>query len=111
MAGAVVFFAVVQVAQCGGAGAGGEQSAGVLGADGVGDRRRGPVAGAAHVQDRTGHGDGGTTSVDNLGPLCRYHHNAKTHFGWTWTVQPSSGQVTWTSPTGHSYPNPDGPTT
>jgi len=48
--------------------------------------------------------------VDNLGPLCRYHHNAKTHGGWTWTVQPSSGEVTWTSPTGHSYPNPDGPT-
>jgi len=61
--------------------------------------------------DRTGNGTGGATSVDNLGPLCRYHHNAKTHGGWAWTVQPSTGAVTWTSPTGHSYPNPDGPTT
>jgi hypothetical protein len=53
--------------------------------------------------DRTGHGDGGTTSTDNLGPLCRFHHNAKTHHGWTWTIQPTTGDTVWTSPTGHTY--------
>jgi hypothetical protein len=53
--------------------------------------------------DRTGHGNGGATSTDNLGPLCRFHHNAKTHHGWTWTVQPTTGDTIWTSPTGHTY--------
>jgi hypothetical protein len=53
--------------------------------------------------DRTGHGHGGPTAADNLGPLCRFHHNAKTHHGWTWTVQPTTGDTIWTSPTGHTY--------
>ena len=57
--------------------------------------------------DRTGGGAGGATAVANLGPLCRFHHNAKTHGAWSWTVEASSGAVTWTSPTGHSYPTPD----
>lgn len=55
--------------------------------------------------DRTGQGRGGATSLDNLGPLCRWHHNAKTHKGWTWTIDPATGNAVWTSPTGHAYIN------
>ncbi|WP_163506703.1 HNH endonuclease signature motif containing protein [Fodinicola acaciae] len=41
----------------------------------------------------------GPTSADNLKPLCKYHHEAKTHHGWDVT------QVTyaWTSPLGRTY--------
>jgi hypothetical protein len=56
--------------------------------------------------DRTGHGDGGATSIDNLGPLCRRHHNAKTHHGWNWTVDSATGDIAWASPTGHTYATP-----
>ena len=27
---------------------------------------------------------GGTTSSDNIAPLCRTHHRAKTHAGWSY---------------------------
>ena len=45
---------------------------------------------------------GGTTSSDNLAPLCRSHHRAKTHGGWRYAViAPATYQ--WTSPLGHTY--------
>jgi hypothetical protein len=37
----------------------------------------------------------------NLAPLCRKHHNLKTHGQWTLTR--TSDQIHWTSPTGHTY--------
>lgn len=46
--------------------------------------------------------DGGPTSADNLAPLCRRHHRAKTHGGWTLTID-RTGTATWTSPTSHTY--------
>jgi hypothetical protein len=44
----------------------------------------------------------GPTNHTNLGPLCRHHHIAKTHGGWT-VNQPEPGTFDWTSPTGRHY--------
>ncbi len=43
----------------------------------------------------------GTTVPDNLGGLCRRHHNLKTHHGWRLTNH-ADGSYTWTSPAGLS---------
>lgn len=43
--------------------------------------------------------DDGTTSVANLGPLCRNHHRLKHQT--TWTLTRDATGITWTSPTGH----------
>jgi hypothetical protein len=45
---------------------------------------------------------GGTTSTDNLAPLCRKHHRLKTHVGWTYT-SPEPGTYLWVSPHGYTY--------
>ena len=45
----------------------------------------------------------GRTITVNLGPLCRQHHNAKTHGGWTMAYHPATGTKTWTSPLGKTY--------
>ncbi|NPC98872.1 HNH endonuclease signature motif containing protein [Nocardioides sp. zg-DK7169] len=45
------------------------------------------------------HGDGGPTCSCNLAPLCRRHHRAKTHAGWTYeTTAPAT--YLWRSPHG-----------
>ena len=45
---------------------------------------------------------GGTTCTHNLAPLCRRHHRAKTHAGWTYRfLRP--GAYLWRSPGGHWY--------
>jgi hypothetical protein len=44
----------------------------------------------------------GPTSADNLGPLCRHHHRAKTEGGWSWR-RARDGTITWSAPTGHEY--------
>lgn len=46
--------------------------------------------------------EGGKTSADNLGVLCRRHHNLKTHGGWK-IVNQNDGACTWISPTGQIY--------
>lgn len=43
--------------------------------------------------------NGGKTSAENLGLLCRRHHRMKTHDGWK-LVSHSDGSCTWTSPVG-----------
>ncbi|MGH8777181.1 MAG: DUF222 domain-containing protein [Jiangellaceae bacterium] len=50
----------------------------------------------------------GPTCADNLGPLCRHHHRAKTEGGWSWRRAPD-GTITWTAPTGHEYEAPTPP--
>ena len=40
---------------------------------------------------------GGETSTENLAPLCRLHHRAKTHAGWTYT-QLTPGEFLWHGP-------------
>ena len=47
-------------------------------------------------------GPPGQTRPDNLAPLCRRHHRAKTHFGWSY-VRNRDGTYTWTGPRGHRY--------
>ena len=45
---------------------------------------------------------GGPTSSDNIAPLCRRHHRAKTHGGWTYRfLRP--GHYLWQSPPGYAY--------
>ncbi len=43
--------------------------------------------------------DGGTTTADNLHPLCRRHHRAKDEGGWRYDVV-DTGVYQWTSPLG-----------
>ena len=51
----------------------------------------------------TTHPDrGGTTSTDNLAPLCRRHHRLKTRGRWRYAMT-SPGVFVWTSPHGHQY--------
>lgn len=47
---------------------------------------------------------GGTTSLDNLAPLCRGHHVVKHHGGWrVQQIDDSGGALEWTSPAGRRY--------
>ncbi|MFM8921720.1 MAG: DUF222 domain-containing protein [Candidatus Nanopelagicaceae bacterium] len=52
--------------------------------------------------------EGGTTSPDNLGALCRRHHNLKTHSDWQ-LINQEDGACTWISPSGHKYYVPPRP--
>ena len=45
---------------------------------------------------------GGSTSPENLGALCRRHHNLKTHSDWK-LINHEDGACTWISPSGHKY--------
>ena len=51
---------------------------------------------------------GGVTSTQNLGALCRRHHQLKTHGGWNIESE-SDGSCTWTSPLGKKYFTPARP--
>lgn len=51
---------------------------------------------------------GGKTSADNLGLLCRRHHRMKTHGGWH-LVSHSDGSCDWTSPQGKKFHVPARP--
>jgi len=46
--------------------------------------------------------EGGTTSRENLGLLCRRHHRMKTHGGWN-LVSFGDGSCEWTSPKGKKF--------
>ncbi|MGI5951257.1 MAG: hypothetical protein ACOX61_05345, partial [Brooklawnia sp.] len=55
-------------------------------------------------------GEPDQTRLDNLGPLSRFTHRAKTHGGWH-LEQPAPGHFEWTSPAGYQYlVTPDGTT-
>jgi hypothetical protein len=49
---------------------------------------------------------GGRTIRVNIGPVCRAHHNAKTHGGWLLSYDDDTGIKTWTSPLGRIYRKP-----
>jgi hypothetical protein len=49
--------------------------------------------------------DGGSTSPENLGALCRRHHRLKTHNGWKVTSH-EDGSCTWISPLGKTFFTP-----
>ncbi|MGC5167387.1 DUF222 domain-containing protein [Luteimicrobium sp. DT211] len=61
----------------------------------------------------------GQTRASNLHPVCRAHHNAKTHGGWSTRAGGDAGggdsgggdgTIVWTSPTGREYVVPPNPT-
>ncbi len=52
--------------------------------------------------------EGGKTTPENLGALCRRHHRLKTHGGWKVTSA-SDGSCEWISPTGKHYLVPSRP--
>jgi len=49
--------------------------------------------------------DGGTTSENNLHPLCTRHHHLKHDTRWTVRRRPD-GSTRWQAPTGHTYQRP-----
>ncbi len=53
-------------------------------------------------------GEGGATSPDNIGALCRRHHRLKTHDGWQIESFPD-GSCAWTSPLGKRFFTPARP--
>jgi hypothetical protein len=65
-----------------------------------GCNRRGEQCDCDHVVTFAHHGQ--TVRV-NLGPLCRQHHNAKTHGLWRLRYDPDTGTKTWISPLGKTY--------
>jgi 5-methylcytosine-specific restriction endonuclease McrA len=48
------------------------------------------------------HDEGGTTSSDNIAPLCRRHHRLKTHTSWSYTML-EPGSFLWSSPHGYQF--------
>jgi hypothetical protein len=52
--------------------------------------------------EMTDGGPPGQTRPGNLAPLCRSHHRAKTHRGWT-HLRNRDGSCTWTSPYSARY--------
>ncbi|NPC97151.1 HNH endonuclease signature motif containing protein [Nocardioides sp. zg-DK7169] len=55
------------------------------------------------------HGSGGPTCSCNLAPLCRRHHRAKTHTGWTYE-KTAPATFLWRSPHGLHLVKSDGAT-
>ena len=55
-----------------------------------------------HTQPWNDDGPPGQTRADNLGPLSRRAHRAKTHGGWQ-LAQPIPGIFLWRSPLGYRY--------
>lgn len=49
---------------------------------------------------------GGDTDLNGTIALCHAHHDLATHHGWTVTLDPGSGDVTWTSPEGEAHTVP-----
>jgi hypothetical protein len=70
--------------------------------------RRARTADLDHI---TPHQHGGPTTSDNLAPLCRLHHRAKTHDRWTYTPH-APGQFRWRGPHDQTFlVDPTGTTT
>ncbi|WES64655.1 DUF222 domain-containing protein [Microbacter sp. GSS18] len=72
------------------------------------DRCMGPGCGMPASRCEIDHtlawADGGSTSLDNLAPLCKGHHTIKHHGGWRIRQVPGSGgAIEWTSPSGRQY--------
>ena len=55
------------------------------------------------LDHRTPWSQGGTTTAENLAPMCRHDHIVVKHrIGWTYRRLPN-GDHQWTSPLGHTY--------
>jgi 5-methylcytosine-specific restriction endonuclease McrA len=55
-----------------------------------------------HIDAYDEDGPPGQTHPDNLAPLCRRHHRAKTSGRWRYRRR-RDGTYTWTDPLGHTY--------
>jgi hypothetical protein len=62
-----------------------------------GCRRRAPECDLDHVVPFS---EGGPTAEDNLVPLCRFHHLVKTHLSFLATLDATTGELTWRTPSG-----------
>lgn len=61
------------------------------------------------LDHRVPHAVGGPTRVDNLVPLCRFHHRGRHEGLWSYVIDPDGG-IVWTSPLGLTYTvDPRGP--
>jgi hypothetical protein len=58
---------------------------------------------ACEVDHARAWDDGGGTDLQNLGALCKHHHQLKTHGGWLITASTRRGACTWRSPLGRIY--------
>ena len=70
-----------------------------------GCRRRSRACDLDHIEayvPRDGGGPPGQTNPQNLAPLCRLHHRAKTHARWSYVRTPD-GAYRWSSPLGRTY--------
>ncbi|NUR09557.1 MAG: HNH endonuclease, partial [Nocardioidaceae bacterium] len=54
-----------------------------------------------HITPYEEHGPPGQTSPANLAPLCRRHHNQKTHHDWHYTREPDGYR--WFRPLGREH--------
>jgi hypothetical protein len=73
-----------------------------------GCRRASRACDLDHIQEYVPPDDGGPpdqTRPENLAPLCRRHHRAKTHTAWRYRRLPD-GSYRWTSPTGRTPSHP-----
>ncbi|WP_298993393.1 HNH endonuclease signature motif containing protein, partial [uncultured Pseudokineococcus sp.] len=64
------------------------------------------------LDHRTPHATGGPTCPCNLDVLCRRHHLAKHHFGWTavpTSDDPTDPSLTWNTPLGQAVHVPAEP--
>ena len=71
-----------------------------------GCRRSATLSDLDHAQSWN---NGGETSPDNLGALCRRHHKLKTHHGWR-VESFADGSCMWRSPFGKEFFTPARPT-
>jgi 5-methylcytosine-specific restriction endonuclease McrA len=55
-----------------------------------------------HIEPYRPHGPPDQTRPDNLAPLCRRAHVAKTHLGWRY-LRNADGTYLWTDPSGLRY--------
>jgi hypothetical protein len=70
-----------------------------------GCRRRSRACDLDHIDEYVPLDEGGPpgqTNAENLAPLCRRHHRAKTHTRWDYARLPG-GTYRWTSPLGRTY--------
>jgi hypothetical protein len=56
------------------------------------------AASGCDMEHNTPHAAGGATDPINVTPVDRRWHRPKTHAGWTYTKDPATDIVTWTSP-------------
>jgi hypothetical protein len=60
-------------------------------------------AAMCEIDHATPWDQGGRSSPENLGALCKRHHQLKTHAGWRIEDSHVSGACVWVSPTGQEF--------